>query len=143
MTGLDEIKLELDIHFKRIDSILPEINGYLPLSKDDFDNIEIIKAIDSFILRFTKIQDKMGDKLFPAVLDKLQEYKRSMSLLDVLNKLEKLEYIDSTEEWIGFRALRNILTHEYPTNQDEIAEAVELAIDSYNKMKRIYMSMVG
>ena len=80
----------------------------------------------------------MGDKLFPMVLIELQEYKKSMSLIDVLNKLERLEIIDSKDEWIEFRKLRNSLTHEYPDNEEEIIEAINLSLDIYLQMKRIY-----
>jgi len=34
----------------------------MPFSNADFEDIEKIKAIDSFIYRFTKIQNKMRDK---------------------------------------------------------------------------------
>jgi uncharacterized protein with HEPN domain len=135
---LKNIKDELDIHFKRVDLILPEIESYLPFTSNDFEEIEKIKTIDSFIYRFTKIQDKMGDKFFPAVLRELQEYKNSMALLDVLHKLEKLEILESSDSWIDYRKLRNSLTHEYPNNEDEIVEAINLSIDVYKKMKIIY-----
>jgi len=142
MTTLKEIKAELDIHFKRVDAILPEIKSYLPLRASDFENIEKTKTIDSFIYRFAKIQDKMGEKLFVLALRSLLEYKSGMALIDVLNKLEKLELIRSADEWIDFRKLRNSLTHEYPNNEDEILEAISLSIEAYREMKNIYMGIL-
>lgn len=68
MLQLIDIKLEIDRHIKRIEAILPDIQKWLPLQTEDLDNTEIVKTIDSFIYRFTKIQDRMGEKLFPAVL---------------------------------------------------------------------------
>jgi predicted HTH transcriptional regulator len=62
MITIQQIKEELDIHFKRIDMILPEIKSYLPFENNDFEDIEKTKTIDSFKYRFTKIQDKMGDR---------------------------------------------------------------------------------
>ncbi|RKZ54032.1 MAG: hypothetical protein DRR08_26825 [Candidatus Parabeggiatoa sp. nov. 2] len=56
MLQLTEIKLEIDRQFKRIDAILPDIQNWLPLQKEDLDNTEIVKTIDSFIYRFTKMQ---------------------------------------------------------------------------------------
>jgi hypothetical protein len=138
MTTLQQIKDELDIHFKRVDNILPEVESYLPFTIDDFENTEKIKTIDSFIYRFTKIQDKMGEKLFPKVLQELQEYKNNMAFIDILNKLERLELIDSSDEWIDFRKFRNNLTHEYPNNEEDIVEAINLLIDVYKKIKNIY-----
>jgi len=142
MITIEQIAQELEIHFKRIDMILPEIKSYLPFVNADFEDIEKIKAIDSFIYRFTKIQDKMGDKLFPAVLRDLQEYKNNMALIDVLNKLERLELLKNSNDWIDYRKLRNSLTHEYTNNTDEIIEAINMAIDVYEEMKSIYFKML-
>ena len=74
MLQLIDIKWEIDRHIKRIEAILPDIQNWLPLQKEDLDDTEKVKTIDSFIYRFTKIQDKMGEKLFPAVLKEFQEY---------------------------------------------------------------------
>ncbi len=139
---IEDIKEEIDLHIKRLDALLPEIESWLPLNSKDFENTEIVKTIDSFIYRFIKIQDKMGEKLFPAILQILQEYKQNMPLIDILNKLEKLELIYSTDEWIDFRKLRNSLTHDYPNNEDEIIEAINLAIDVYKKMLKIYLKII-
>ena len=139
---INDVFSELDIHFKRIDAIIPEINDHMPLSEGDFQNTEIVKTIDSFIYRFIKIQDKMGEKLFPEYLRILQEYKPNMPLIDILNILERLEMILKTEDWIDYRKLRNSLTHEYPGNEDEIIESLNLALDAYEEMKKIYNNIV-
>ena len=142
MITTQQIKDEIDIHFKRVDAILPEVKSYLPFENDDFDNIEKIKTIDSFIYRFSKIQDKMGDKFFPAILRELQEYKNNMALIDILNRLEKLELLKNSNDWIDYRKLRNSLTHEYSNNTDEIIEAINLSINVYKDMKNIYIKML-
>ena len=139
---LEQVRKELDMHFSRIDAILPELRSYLPLCESDFQEIEKIKTIDFFIYRFTKIQDKMGEKLFPIILKELYEYKSSMSLIDVLHRLEKLELLDSSDTWIDYRKLRNTLTHEYPDNEDEMIESIVLAIEVYENLKEIYAKML-
>ncbi len=140
---LEQIRKELDIHFIRIDAILPELTSYLPLKESDFQEIEKIKTIDFFIYRFTKIQDRMGEKLFPLILKELHEYKTSMSLIDVLHRLEKLELLESSDIWIDYRKLRNALTHEYPDNEDEMIESIALAIDVYGDLKKIYTKLLN
>ena len=85
----------------------------------------------------------MGEKLFPAVLNEFQEYKSNMPLIDVLNKLEKFELIDSADMWIDVRKLRNNLTHDYPNNEDDIIEAINLSITTYLKMKKVYTQMLN
>ena len=139
---LEQVIKELDMHFSRIDAILPELKGYLPLHESYFQEIEKIKTIDFFIYRFTKIQDRMGEKLFPIILKELHEYKSSMSLIDVLHKLEKLELLESSDAWIDYRKLRNTLTHEYPDNEDEMIESITLAIEVYKNLKEIYTKML-
>ncbi len=138
MMTLKQVCEELDIHFSRIDALIPEIKSYLPFKETDFNDTEKIKTIDAFIYRFTKVQDRMGEKFFPLVLNELYEYKRSMALIDVLHRLEKLELIESSDKWIEYRKLRNTLTHEYPDNEDEIIEAINLSIEAYVDMKHIY-----
>ena len=142
MMTLSQVSEELEIHFRRIDALLPELQSYMPFKESDFEDIEKIKTIDSFIYRFTKIQDRMGEKFFPLVLDELYEYKRTMALIDVLHRLEKLELLASSDKWIEYRKLRNVLTHEYPDNEDEIIEAINLSIEAYVDMKNIYHTML-
>ena len=127
----------LQINFLRADVYAKELSTY-PLESKIFLDMTKVKTIDGFIYRFAKIQDMMGEKLFPVYLESLQEYKSSMSFIDILNKLEKLEIIESTDEWKYFRKLRNLLTHEYPDNEDEIIEGIKEALAVYKKMKAIF-----
>lgn len=139
--NIHDIFEELDIHFKRIDALIPQINEYLPLNVNDFENTEIVKTLDSFIYRFIKVQDRMGEKLFPEYLKILQEYKPNMPLIDILNTLERIEIIDNTDKWIDYRKLRNSLTHEYPGNEKEIINSLVLALDAYINIKNVYMNI--
>ena len=58
-----------------------------------------------------------------------------MSFIDVLDKLEKLEIISNSDNWINFRQLRNQLTHEYPDNISDIIDGINLAIDYFEVLK--------
>lgn len=134
---------ELRLHFERVNNIIPGIESYTPLKPEYFTNIEVIKTIDSFIFRFIKIQDRMGEKLFPLVLQVFEEYKGNMPLIDILNKLERLEVIESVDQWIDFRKLRNTLTHDYPDNEKEIISAIALALKAFGKMEAIFNNIVS
>jgi len=127
---LEDIYKVLDLHFNRAEQAIAEIRG-MQLGIGVFDDFESVKTIDTFIYRFSKIQDYNGEKLFPVVLDMLGEYKSSMSFKDILNKLERLELIKSVRQWADFREIRNTLTHEYPENMNEIIEGIKLAVDAY------------
>lgn len=128
---------DIDKQFSKIELIVSEIKSYLPLKTEDMEDIDRIKTIDSFILRFGKIQDIMGEKLFPIFLEELQEYKTSMSLIDILHKLEKLNILN-TDDWIKLRQIRNTMTHEYPDNTNEIIATITSAIENFETMKNIY-----
>ena len=113
----------------------------MDFSKDPFADIENIKTIDGFIYRFSKIQDMMGEKLFPVYLRAIEEYSPSMPLIDILNKLEKFQIIASENDWKYFRKLRNILTHEYPDNEDDLIQGIKEALVVYPKVKAIYQNI--
>jgi len=64
-----------------------------------------------------------------------------MSMLDVLDRLEKLMLIPSGSRWLDYRNLRNILTHEYPDNRDELIEGVQLALQVFQEILHIQECM--
>jgi hypothetical protein len=80
----------------------------------------------------------LGEKLFPAVLHILGEYKSSLAFRDMLNQLEKLEIIPSEKKWMDYREIRNTLTHDYPDNEDEIIEGIKLSLIAYKEIKELY-----
>ena len=132
----------LALHIKRAKQAYAEAIVFSDdLNAEALDDFDKVKVIDSFIFRFIKIQDLMGNKLFREVLVALAEYQSSMSMLDVLDKLEKLELISSASCWMDYRNLRNVLTHEYPDNRDELIEGVQLALQVFQEMLAIQENM--
>jgi hypothetical protein len=130
------------LHKKRAKSALDEIVAWQELDSDIFENFEKIKTVDTFIYRFIKLQDTMGEKLFKTFLDEIGEYKDNMSLLDILDKLEKFEIINSASDWMSYRKLRNQLTHEYPNNEDDIIEGIKLSIEAYYEIDIIFNKII-
>ena len=130
----------IDLSFNRADEYVSQISA-LPLTVDLFKDIEHVKTIDGVIYRFAKIQDMMGEKLFSLYLKSVEEYKQSMSLIDMINKLEKLTILDAAEDWKYFRKLRNIVTHEYPDAEDELLQGIQQAVTVYAKVKAIYQKI--
>jgi hypothetical protein len=47
-----------------------------------------------------------------------------MPFIDILNSLEKLSIIESAEQWLGLREIRNLVTHEYSGNEQEMVDAL-------------------
>jgi len=93
----------------------------MPLTEKSYINLtdEEIQDIDQFILRYTKLQDTMGNRLFPAILNYLNEPFEERPMLDKLNRLEKLGYINKVENWQAIRTIRNKFAHDYPDDPDK------------------------
>jgi len=134
----------VQMHLSRAAATREELSCFLEaLSPDDFINTERVKVIDAFLFRFIKIQDLMGNKLFREVLDHLGEYDDSMSTLDVLDRMEKLEFIESADVWMDYRNLRNVLTHEYPDNKDVMIQGVKTAVQVFIAMESCFLHVVA
>ncbi|NOT17946.1 MAG: hypothetical protein HOP20_07785 [Sulfuriferula sp.] len=107
-----------------------------------FAHYENQRIINSFLFNFGKIQDKIGAKLFRAVLYAQQEIEdESMPMRDVLNVLEKLKLLNSADDWERLREIRNALAHEYPFDITERIENIHLAMDAYSTLKTIYANL--
>ena len=105
-----------DAHNSRMKSALNKLAPVFPLSEDKFRelNEDQVSYTDQLILRFLKLQDLLGQKLFPQVLLVLQEDYSNRPFLDMINRLEQLRILDSAEKWIALREVRNLITHDYP-----------------------------
>jgi len=84
--------------------------------------IDTAERLDAFVARYGGLQDTIADKLIPELL------KRSLetpgTVIDNLIRMEKLGLIDSVDDWIEARNLRNRLVHEYMRDQDEFLQAL-------------------
>lgn len=76
------------------------------------------RLLDQFAYRFTRLQDDMGGRLFPALLGTLGEEVSAMSVIDRLNRLEQLGWISLADEWLELRRIRNEFAHDYPENPE-------------------------
>lgn len=71
----------------------------------------LAERLDAFVSRFGRLQDTVGDKLLPALLNALAE--KTGPAIDNLDKAEKLGLIGSADVWMEMRRLRNQMVHEY------------------------------
>jgi len=140
---INDIIEKVELHKKRAKAALNEISQWENIDCKVFEEFEKVKTIDTFIYRFIKLQDLMGEKLFKIFLDSLGEYKDNMSLLDTLDKLEKFEIIDDANKWMEYRKLRNKLTHEYPNNEQDIIDGILLSINVYNEIDIIFHNIIN
>jgi len=64
-----------------------------------------------------------------------------MSFIDILDKIEKLRIINSVEDWLKLRKLRNKLAHEYPDEFDEILGDIKEALKWLPEIKETYFKI--
>ena len=108
------------------------IQPTLPLTADALTqlNDEAVWDWDQFVLRFTKLQDTLGARLFPALLEHLQEPYEDRPIIDKLHRLEKLGYLPKLDDWQALRVIRNRFAHDYPEDDALKAAYLNEAISS-------------
>ncbi len=125
-TRLSEAWLQCQKHRYYLERALSELQPYLPVTETMLtkQTDEQVQVWDQFILRFTKLQDTLGNRFYPALLDYLQEPSATQAMIDKLNRLEQLGYLGKASDWAVLRAIRNQFAHDYP--QDELLKAAYL-----------------
>jgi len=108
-------------HLVRIHYASKQIKELFPLTVNRYKDITEanIGNIDQLVFRFTKLQDELGKNTFRFLLEFLQEDNNGKPFRDILNTLERLQIIDSSDTWLSLRELRNDLAHDYPMMIDE------------------------
>jgi hypothetical protein len=71
----------------------------------------LAERLDAFVGRFGRLQDNLGDKLLPQLLDAMAE--PVGAVIENLDRAEKLGWLRSADTWLEIRKLRNQMVHEY------------------------------
>ncbi len=111
----------------RINEAFNEIKEIFPLSGKEYLNLTSIeiKNIDQYLFRFLKMQDTIGKRLFRLIVEDFEEDVEELSFIDILNRLEKIKIIESSEEWHILRRVRNNIAHQYDgDDENEMANAI-------------------
>jgi hypothetical protein len=88
----------------------------LPEAIDDAERVE------AFVARFSRLQDTLGDKFLPVLLQALGE--QTGAVIDNLDRAERLGLIRSADEWLATRRLLNRMVHEYVEDPALLAEGL-------------------
>lgn len=84
---------------------------------------DLAERVEAFVGRFGRLQDTVGDKLLPLVLLVLGE--KASAAIDNLDRAERLGLINSADEWMAMRNLRNQMVHEYVEDPVVLASALQ------------------
>ncbi|MFN7862767.1 MAG: hypothetical protein ACK5N7_05495 [Curvibacter sp.] len=82
----------------------------------------LAERLDAFVARFSRLQDTLGDKLLPALLDAVGE--APGTAMDNLDRAERFGWIASADHWMEMRRLRNQMVHEYIEDPVVLADAL-------------------
>ena len=136
---LKERLFESSLHKKRLESALHKIKFIMPLDVEKYNDLDdiFVSILDQMLFRFTKLQDTLGEKVFPLILELAKEPVKKMTFIDRLNRLEELEILNKSE-WVSLRANRNEITHEYSYNEEEIVENIEFIYVKSGDLIAIY-----
>lgn len=93
--------------------------------KDLANRPEAAEKVEAFVSRFGRLQDQIGDKLVPRYASLLGEPQKG--LLDHLVFAERMGLIESAENFVAARKLRNALVHEYMQDPQIFLESLHAA----------------
>jgi len=91
------------------------------------DAPDLAERVEAFVSRFGRLQDTVADKLLPALLAALGETPGAQ--LDNLDRAERLGWIESADQWMTIRRLRNQMVHEYMEDLTVLASALQSGHD--------------
>ena len=80
------------------------------VQKIEMDSL-LAERLDAFVSRFGRLQDNLGDKLLPQLLEAMAE--PVGAVIENLDRAEKLGWLSSSDTWLEIRKLRNQMVHEY------------------------------
>jgi hypothetical protein len=110
--------------------------------ENTLDTPEGIDRLESFVSKFSRMQDMFVDKLVPLFLIRSGEIPKTA--IDNLHRLEQLSIISDANDWTDMRLLRNKLVHEYVNDVAQLLEHLLLAkvfsvvvSQSFEKLKGI------
>jgi hypothetical protein len=117
---ITEIIKICDRHADRLNWAMTQMQNHMPFTGFALKHLNDIELaiLDQFSTRFGKLQDLMGAKLFPAVLEITKEPGELKAFIDKLYRLEKIGAIASADDWLLMREARNSFSHDYPDDQE-------------------------
>ncbi len=118
--------------------LITEAKEVITLPIKDYNNLSSLEkfAINALIFRFSKLQDLLGSKIFRSFLEFNKFEVEDKSFLILLKEIEKEGIVD-IDTWDELRKIRNNIAHEYPGEEEEALEAVELLIKKSDLLVKI------
>ena len=97
--------------------------------------------LDAYLKRFASLQDFLGAKVFPLLLEVAGIGTDKMT--EVLYRIEREGIIDRFDRWIELREIRNELEHDYPEELADALEDLRACIVSFSDLERYCLNSVA
>lgn len=138
MNKLEQALWEAERHASALTDALAEWKASPPQSLQQVETDRGTRRMaDQLLFRFLKLQDALGERLVPATLAALLEPDVDRPMLDKLNRLDRLGYL-RLDDWLGWRDLRNRLSHEYPEHPELRWATLRAVVLAAEDMLRTY-----
>lgn len=83
---------------------------------------DLAERVEAFSSRYGRLPDTLGDKLLPLILLALGE--KTGAAIDNLDRAERLGLLNSADEWMAMRKIRNQMVHEYIEDMAVLSSAL-------------------
>lgn len=135
---------ECERHVNKIQTAKKQISENMPLTVQSYKQLNDVEEsfIDQLIFRFSKLQDTLGEKLFPSILLLSGEDIKRKTFIDILNRLEELEIVERIE-WLSLREIRNDIAHEYSNNVEQVVDSITSVYAASDQIIKIYDSIIA
>ena len=108
-----------------------DYSSYIELKEEDF------KVFDSIAYRYLKTQSILGEKVFREILEFGEFNTQNKSFIEILAELQKEGVLENINEWQLLREIRNSISHDYPYDESEIIEAINLLYEKIEVLDKI------
>ena len=133
---------ECSLHAEVLGEALIDAKAWASLLPDIVIEKKMLRILDQVAYRFAKLQDSMGEKVMPLILELAQEpISANATFVEKLNRLERIGAIPSAEEWKKFRIVRNALAHDYPDEPELRASAINLFLEGAANLIALYQDV--
>lgn len=137
---------ECRLHREILREALAEAQAWLPFTLDSVMHMRKaqIRVLDQIAYRFAKLQDSMGQKVLPAILELAQEpITPDATFAEKLNRLERIGALPSADEWKKLRAARNAIAHDYPDDPELRVSAINCFLNGAMRLSLLYEFVTG
>ena len=134
-----------DRHADRLNWAMTQLQNHMPFTGQTLKHLNDVELaiLDQFSTRFGKLQDLMGTKLFPAVLEITKEPGELKAFIDKLYRLEKIGAIASADDWLLMREARISFSHDYPDDQESQAASLNKAFELATQLLEVLNGIKG